>query len=172
MSAVWSLSGAKRTSTTSPPPSALFIERRLAALVGHLETGVGYLGAHLEHDLLDAAPDRKITTRRTPRRQARQVRQHGASDLVDQGIGIVPADKFAPLLHQPQLQHLSLGCEVRGVGLRAWRLLPLAPQVSQVSNAALIERVAVTLPLDHAFGFELANVGPAANQGAVLTPTP
>ena len=36
----------------------------------------------------------------------------------------------------------------------------LAPQVSQVSNAALVE--AVTLPLDHAFGFELADVGPAA----------
>jgi hypothetical protein len=27
---------------------------------------------------------------------------------------------------------------------------------------ALIEREAVTLPLDHAFGFELADVGPAA----------
>jgi hypothetical protein len=42
------------------------------------------------------------------------------------------------------------------------RLPPLAPQVSQVGNAALIEREAVTLPLDHAFGFELADVGPAA----------
>ena len=38
----------------------------------------------------------------------------------------------------------------------------LAPQVSQVGNAALIERETVTLPLDHAFGFELADVGPAA----------
>jgi hypothetical protein len=36
------------------------------------------------------------------------------------------------------------------------------PQVSQVGNAALVEREAVTLPLDHAFGFELADVGPAA----------
>jgi hypothetical protein len=41
-------------------------------------------------------------------------------------------------------------------------LLPLAPQVPQVYNAALIEWEAVTLPLDHAFGFELADVGPAA----------
>jgi hypothetical protein len=41
-------------------------------------------------------------------------------------------------------------------------LLPLAPQVSQVGNAALIKREAVTLPLDHAFGFELIDVGPAA----------
>ena len=38
----------------------------------------------------------------------------------------------------------------------------LAPQVSQVGNAALVEREAVTLPLDHALGFELADVGPAA----------
>jgi hypothetical protein len=44
----------------------------------------------------------------------------------------------------------------------ARRLLSLAPQVSQVSYAALIEREAVTLPLNHAFGFELADVGPAA----------
>jgi hypothetical protein len=42
------------------------------------------------------------------------------------------------------------------------RLPPLAPQVSQVGNAARIERETVTLPLDHAFGFELADVRPAA----------
>jgi hypothetical protein len=38
----------------------------------------------------------------------------------------------------------------------------LAPQVSQIGNAALVEREAVTLPLDHAIGFELAEVGAAA----------
>ena len=48
------------------------------------------------------------------------------------------------------------------VGLTSRRLPPLAPQVSQVGNAALVEREAITLPLDHAFGFELADVGPAA----------
>ena len=48
------------------------------------------------------------------------------------------------------------------VSLRALRLLPLAPQVSQIGNAALVEREAVTLPMKHAFGFELADVGPAA----------
>jgi len=31
-----------------------------------------------------------------------------------------------------------------------------------VGDAAPIEREAVTLPLDHAFGFELADVGAAA----------
>jgi len=41
-------------------------------------------------------------------------------------------------------------------------LLPLAPQESQVGNTALVERETVTLPLDHASGFDLANVGPAA----------
>jgi len=49
-----------------------------------------------------------------------------------------------------------------GVGFHAWRMPPLAPQISQVGNAALIEREAVTLPLDRAFGFELADIGPAA----------
>ena len=36
--------------------SALFIERRLTALVGHLLADVGGLAAHLEHDPLDVAP--------------------------------------------------------------------------------------------------------------------
>ena len=35
-------------------------------------------------------------------------------------------------------------------------------QFDIAGNAALMERKANTLPLDHAFGFELANVGPAA----------
>ena len=46
------------------------------------------------------------------------------------------------------------------VRLTAWP--PLAPQESQVGNAALVEREAAALPLDHAFGFELADGGPAA----------
>jgi hypothetical protein len=39
---------------------------------------------------------------------------------------------------------------------------PLAPQVSQVGNAALIKRESVTLPLDDAIDFQLADVGPGA----------
>jgi hypothetical protein len=42
------------------------------------------------------------------------------------------------------------------------RLSTLAPQISQVGNTVLIEQEAATWPLDHAFGFELADVGPAA----------
>ena len=87
------------------------------------------------------------------------MRQRDASDLVDQFIDIALAHQFALLLHQSQLQHLRLD---RGVSLRARRLLPLASQVSQVGNAALVEQEAVTLPLDHAFGFEFADVGPGA----------
>jgi hypothetical protein len=48
------------------------------------------------------------------------------------------------------------------VRLTAWRLPFLASQEPQICNAALIEREAVTLPPDHAFGFELSDVGPAA----------
>ncbi|MCP3467254.1 MULTISPECIES: hypothetical protein [unclassified Bradyrhizobium] len=90
------------------------------------------------------------------------MRQRNASEFIDQGIDIVPAHQFAPLLHQPQLQHLGLCPDVICVRLTARRLSPLAPQVSKVGNAALIKREAVTLPLDHAFRFELADVGPAA----------
>ena len=57
---------------------------------------------------------------------------------------------------------LDIRPAVSGVGLTARRLPPLAPQVSQVGNAVLVEREAVTLPLDHAFGFELADVGAGA----------
>ena len=59
--------------------------------------------------------------------------------------------------------HTRCHCRaVRSIAFTARRLPPLAPQVSQISDAALIEREAVTLPLDYAFGFELADVGPAA----------
>jgi hypothetical protein len=63
--------------------SVLLIERRLTLLVRQPSAGFGNLGAHLEHDPLDGAPDRKITTWRTPRRHARQCGQGDASDLVD-----------------------------------------------------------------------------------------
>jgi len=82
--------------------------------------------------------------------------------ICHQFIDIVLSHQLGLLLHQPQLQHLGLDCDVGSIGLTARRLLPFAPQVSQVSNAAQIEREAVTLPLNHAFGFELIDVGPAA----------
>ena len=99
---------------------------------------------------------------RTTCRQARQCCQGDTGNAVDQCIDIRLPHQLPPVLHQPQLQDLGLDLDVISVGLTAWRLPPLAPQVSQVGNAALVEREAVTLPLDHAFGFELADIGPAA----------
>jgi len=131
-------------------------------LVRHLLADVGYLGADLEHDPLDAAPDRKITTWRAPRRQARQRGQGDTSDLVDQFIDIALAHQGPRLLLNPDAQQRRLGRCQLSISRSARRLLPLAPQVPQVGNSARVEREAVTLPLDHAFGFELADVGPAA----------
>jgi hypothetical protein len=45
---------------------------------------------------------------------------------------------------------------------------PAAPQVSRVDYAALVEREAVTLPLDHAFAFEFADIGSRRNSIAAL----
>jgi hypothetical protein len=83
---------------------------------------------------------------------------------VDQLINVRPTHQFGLLLHQAQLQHLGLCLDMIGVRLTARRLLPLAPQVSQVANAALVERKAITLPLDHAFGC-------GCNRSAAPTPT-
>ena len=90
------------------------------------------------------------------------MRQHHTAEAVDQFIDIRPAHQFALLLHQAQLQHLGLDLDVISLRLRARRSPPLAPQVSQVGNAASVQREAVTLPLDHAVGFELADVRAAA----------
>ncbi|MGO4513279.1 hypothetical protein AB4Z51_40525 [Bradyrhizobium sp. 2TAF36] len=82
--------------------------------------------------------------------------------MVDQLIHVRLAQQFSLLLHQPQLQYLGLDRDVGSISLTARRLSPLTPQISQVGHAALIKREAATLALDHAFGFELADVGPAA----------
>jgi hypothetical protein len=47
------------------------------------------------------------------------MREHDACHLVDQRIDIRPAHQFAPLLHQPHLQHLGLDSDVCGVSLTA-----------------------------------------------------
>ena len=125
---------------------------RLAAFVSH----------HLKRDPLDVVQGRKIATWRTPRRQARQMRKHHTADAVDQLVDVLLLHQFTLLLQQAQLQHLGLDLDVISVDLTSRRLLPLAPQLSQVGNAALVERETVTLPLDHALGFELADLGPAA----------
>ncbi|WP_456636244.1 hypothetical protein [Bradyrhizobium sp. USDA 10063] len=83
----------------------------------------------------------------------------GASDLVDQRIDLVPSYQFSLLLHQSQLQHLGLDFDVVSDGLVTRRWSSLASQESRI-GAALVDREAVSLPLDDAFSFEL--VGAAA----------
>ena len=76
----------------------------------------------------------RLTTMSRLQRAAmpRQMRQHGASDAVDQCIDIDPPHQLAPFLHQPHLQHLGLYLDVISVGLRARGWAILAPQVTQV----------------------------------------
>jgi len=82
-----------------------------------------------------------------------QVADDGGSGLGSTSQSDVWGPSCPYLSHAPHLRQISPSGKI---------LLTLAPEVSQVGNAALIERVAVTLPLDHAFGFELADVGPPA----------
>lgn len=48
-----------------------------------------------------------------------QVRQHGATNLIYQGIDIGPAHQFAPLLDLPQSQQFDLCLDVIGISLTA-----------------------------------------------------
>lgn len=86
--------------------------------------------------------------------------QHGASHFIEHGIALVTFHEFATLLHRAQLQHFGLGrsasASLRGDCRRSRR------KYRRLGNAALIEREAVTSPLDHTFGFEPADVGLAA----------
>jgi len=68
--------------------SALFLNRWLAVLVGHLPTDLGNLGA--TRSMLRRVA--KIATRRAPRWQARQMRQHHATKTVNQLVIPLPND--------------------------------------------------------------------------------
>ena len=52
----------------------------------------------------------KIATRRAPRRQARQMRQHHIADAIDQFVDLVHPHQFALLLQQAQLQWICEQC--------------------------------------------------------------
>jgi hypothetical protein len=60
------------------------------------------------------------------------------------------------------LQKRGLCSRMLSVSLTARRLPPISPPVSPAGNSALVEREAVALPLDYAFGFELVDVRAAA----------
>jgi len=100
-------------------------------------------------------------------------REHRA-DMPDRCVNTVPAiwsisfidrvtsHQGALLLLDPDAQQCRLRQGMLRISRSARRLLPLASQISEVGNTALIEREAVTLSLDHTFGFEFADVGPGA----------
>jgi hypothetical protein len=90
---------------------------------------------------------------RTPRRQARQCGQCDTGNAVDQFVYILPAHQLPLLLGDAEPEQFGLRPLKISVRLTAWRLLFLASQEPQICNAALIEREAVTLPLDRAFDF-------------------
>ena len=123
---------------------------------------VGNLGAHLEHDPLDAAPDRKIATRRAPRRQARHaVRVTPAMPSISASTSARrTSSRFFSISRSCSISVLTAtwaaSASARGDCCRSRR------KYRKVGNAALVEREAVTLPLDYAFGFEFADVGPGA----------
>jgi len=79
------------------------------------------------------------------------MRQRDASDLVDQFIDIVLSHQFALLLLDPDAQLFRLRQGMLRISRSARRLLPLASRISEVGNTALVERDAITLPLDHKF---------------------
>jgi hypothetical protein len=87
------------------------------------------------------------------------VRENDPSNVVDDRIEIRLRDQLALLLGDAEAKQRCLCFCMLSICLTTRRLPPLAPQVSQVGDAALVEREAVTLPLDHAIGFELADVG-------------
>ena len=134
---------------------------RLTALIRQLGRGFGYLKPQIVHRLVDGAARGQITTA-APGHEPRQARQEQADHFIHVADRFLQRDQVPLLLGNAEPDQFGLRPLKISVRLTAWRLPPLAPQVSQVGNAALVEREAVTLPLDHAFGFELADVGPAA----------
>jgi len=82
--------------------SALLAERRLASLVGDLTAMLADLAPDLKHHRIDATPHHQIVAG-APRRHPRQMRQHGASDLVHQFIDRVTPHQGALLFHDPDL---------------------------------------------------------------------
>ena len=103
-------------------------QRRLTGFVSLALGSVGNLGPHFEHNLFNAASDRKIATRRTPRRHRGHGCERDANKLVYQRINVRLADKLATFLRQLELQHFSFGFDVLGIGLCPYRASLRIPQ--------------------------------------------
>ena len=72
---------------------------RFTALVGHVLADLGDLGEHLEHDPLDAAPDRKINTR------------HRAG-MLDKAVSITPRRTINSLIASSRRISISRSCSI------------------------------------------------------------
>ncbi|MBR0696491.1 hypothetical protein [Bradyrhizobium lablabi] len=90
------------------------------------------------------------------------MRENDPGNAIDDRIKIGPGHQLALLLGDAEAKQRRLCFCMLGVCLAARRLPPLAPQEAEVSHPRRIEIETVTLPLDHAFGFELVDIGPAA----------
>ena len=139
--------------------SALPARAAARPLVGHLGR-LGDLVANLEHHRSMLAPDRQIA--RAPRRHAASGCVRTTPAMPSMTASTSPGAPARAASRRIRCEHRRLGFAMAPRLPPTWRLPSLAPQVSQVGNAALIEREAITLPLDHAISFELADVGPAA----------
>jgi hypothetical protein len=138
-----------------------FVQLRLASLVGQLGRGLGYLKPQVIRRLIDGAAYSHVATA-APRSEARQPSQKQPGHLVDHGVGFICVDQAPLFLSDTEANQFRPRPLKVGVRLTARRLLPLAPQIAQEGNAALIERKAVALTLDYALRFELADIGSAA----------
>src|ERR1700746_759210 len=90
------------------------------------------------------------------------MRENDPGNAIDDRIEIRPGHQLALLLGDAEAKQRRLCFCMFSVCLTTWRLPPLAPQVSQVGNAALIKREAVPLTPDPAFGVQLVDVRAAA----------
>jgi hypothetical protein len=91
----------------------LFAERRFPGLVGLALGNLGNLGPHFEHDLFNAASDRKIAARRTSCRHRGHGRERDAHKFINQRIDICLPDKLAALLtrdHMPYTRPTRATC--------------------------------------------------------------
>ena len=101
-------------------------------LIGHRKGDLRHLFADLIHHGVYLAPHRQIVG--APRRHAAQMRENDPSNAVDDRIEIRPGDQLALLLGDAEAKQRRLCFCMLSVCLTARRLLPLAPQVSQVAT--------------------------------------
>jgi hypothetical protein len=106
--------------------------------------------------LVDSAARSQITTT-APSRESRQARYKQTDHFIHVADRFLQRDQVPLLLGNAESDQLGLRPLKISIRLTARRLPSLTPQVSQVGNAALVEREAVALPLDQALRFELAD---------------